>query len=376
MKASHRISSDTKLKHVYETLYKQVTRGDFKPGERLPTEQQIARKMQCSATTVATAMRMLVEEKLVERRKRAGTFVQDRQAGKTAFLGALIFRAMPIYSNNVFVPISQEIGHQADMAGYGFVVHDPGFRTGQTRSEVATNLERMTNKLIDLKVAGVFVLPQEIEGDDVESLSTQAVAMLDEAKIPVVLLDRDIYRFPRRSKYDLVSIDNMRAGYVITEHLLKRGRRKIDFMGGLTYSSAGRDRLEGYRLALKAHGIDPESRKAHTVDNRKPETFSPVLASDCDGLVAINDGLASELMQAALAAQKRVPENLSIVGFDDLPQSRYLTAPLTTIRQPPTEFGEEAALTMFNRIKQPERGAIDVRVAFELIVRRSCGNAI
>jgi GntR family transcriptional regulator, arabinose operon transcriptional repressor len=375
MKPPRHIADNTRLKGVYDLLYSQIAAGEFKAGERLPTEQELATRVGCSATTVATAMRMLVKEGLIERRKRAGTFVQNKTAPKTktSFLGAIIFRAMPIYANNIFVPISQEIGHQAELAGHGFVVHDPGYRTEQTSAEVAANLDRMTKKLIDLDAIGVFVLPQEIEDGCDESLSSKAIAKLTEAKIPVVLLDRDIYRFPRRSKYDLVSIDNLRAGYVVTEHLLSLGRKRIDFLSASTYSSAGRDRLEGYKRALQAHGIDPASRTVHLVDHYDDETFQQVLRSDADAIVAVRDGLASHMLHAALMAKRRVPEDLSIVGFDDLPQSRYLVPPLTTIRQPAIDFGQHAVATMFERIKHPERGPVDVRVGFDLIVRRSCG---
>ena len=188
-----------------------------------------------------------------------------------------------------------------------------------------------------------------------------------------MLLDRDICRYPQRSQFDIVSIDNTRASYVITEHLLSLGRRRIDFVGiNSSYSSAARDRIEGYKQALVAHGIDPASRTVHYVD-MGVESVQKIMRSNADALVIINDGFAARLMRAALSMGRRVPEDLALVGFDDLPQSEHLPVPLTTIRQPVYDFGRQAALTMFERIKHPDRGGLDVHVPFELIIRRSCG---
>ena len=158
----------------------------------------------------------------------------------------------------------------------------------------------------------------------------------------------------------------------MTEHLLSLGRRRIDFVTVTgRYSSAARERIEGYKLALQAHGINPASRAVHRSDRFSPETDQKILRGDADALIAVNDGMAARLMRAALSIGTRVPEQISIVGFDDLAQSQSLL--LTTIRQPPGDFGQQAVLTIFDRIKHPRRSPIDIHVQFELIVRRSCG---
>lgn len=373
LKPTPTISANTKLKRVYDLLHAQIASGQFKPGERLPTELELASQLGYSATTVASAMRQLVREGVVQRRKRAGTFIQSQSSTKTVSFGAIIYHVMPYYPETVFSAISQEIAHELEAEGNSLLVHDPAYNTCETAPEVTEQFKRIARRLIQHNVAGVFVLPQEIENHHQQSLSTEALARLDKAKIPVVLLDRDICRYPQRSHYDIVSIDNTRAGYVVTQHLLSLGRKRIDFVGiNSSYSSAARERIEGYRMALTAHGINPILRNVHYVD-MGVESVQKVMRSDADALVIINDSFAARLMRAALSMGRRIPEDLAVVSFDDLPQSQRLPVPLTTIRQPVYDFGRQAALTMFERIKNPERGPIDVHVPFELIIRRSCG---
>ena len=374
MKATPKIAADTKLTRVYQLLHDQISRGKVKAGERLPTEHELASKMGYSPSTIAAAMRLLVQQGLIERRKRAGTFVQAKPSTAARFFGAIVYRALPIYPENVFATISQEIGRQMEVAGCGLLLHDPAYNTCETAPEIAAQHKRITRRLIQHKVAGVFILPQEIEDDQKESLSTIAIEKFDKAKIPVVLLDRDIYRYPQRSNMDVVAIDNQRAGYVITEHLLSLGRRRIDFVATTSsYSSAGHRRIEGYQCALKAHGINPQSRTVHYSNRFSPELDQKILRSDADALVCMNDSAADRIMRAALALGRRIPEDLSIVGFDDLPHSQSLPVPLTTIRQPAGEIGQQATLAMFERLKNPHRGALDVHVQFQLVIRRSCG---
>lgn len=373
IKSNSSIAPNTKLKRVYDLLHLQITSGQFKPGERLPTEQELAIKLGYSASTVATAMRQLVREGVLQRRKRAGTFLHTGSAPVTSFFGAIIYHIMPYYPETVFSSVSQQIGHELEAEGYALLVHDPAYNTCETPPEVTTQFNRIARRLINHKVAGVFALPQEIENDHEQSLSTEALAKLQKARIPIILLDRDICRYPKRSQYDIVSIDNTRAGYVITEHLLSLGRRRIDFVAtNNSYSSAGRERIEGYEMALKAHGVDPGSSTIHYMD-LGAESAQRIIRADADALVVINDSAAARLMRTALSMGRRIPEDLSIVGFDDLPQSQRLPVPLTTIRQPVYDFGRQAIFTMFERIKHPDRGPIDVHVPFELIIRCSCG---
>ena len=379
----NKIADDTKLSHVYQLLYSQIEGGHSKSGSKLPTEQELAARFGYSRATVARAMQMLVREGLVERRKRAGSFVRGRRSIKTPLFGAMIGRTMPVQrSDNVFVAVSHEIAHQAELHEHALVVHDPGFRV-TSKAQVAERVSQIAAQLIERNVAGVFVLPDPIDEGEEQSLTTKAVTEFDAARIPVVLLDRDIYRYPRRSKYDLVGIDNKRAAYILTQHLISLGCRKIVFVAPESYASAAEERIAGYLQALWANGLQPErsrvvylqhsARDAAESTLRRDMIEDMVRTADADAFVIVNDEMAAQVMQVALAMGKRIPDDIRLVGFDDLPQSRYLAVPLTTVRQPCEELGFIAVQTMLERIRDPERHGVDVTVRSELIIRQSCG---
>src|SRR5688500_4179079 len=108
---------------------------------------------------------------------------------------------------------------------------------------------RLCRRYIDRRVSGVFFAPLELTDakDDVNGRIAQA---LDDARIPVVLLDRTVVQYPRRGHHDLVGIDNRRAGYVITEHLLRLGARRLAFVALANAAATVGAREAGYREAL------------------------------------------------------------------------------------------------------------------------------
>ena len=134
LKSPQSIDASTKLKRVYDLLHLQISSGQFKPGQRLPTEQELAGQLGYSATTVATAMRQLVREGVLQRRKRAGTFLQSPSSPATSFFGAIIYHVMPYYPETVFSSISRQIAHELEADGYSLLVHDPAYNTCETTS--------------------------------------------------------------------------------------------------------------------------------------------------------------------------------------------------------------------------------------------------
>lgn len=373
----------TKLGRVYRMLHGRIASGAIAPGERLPTEAALAKQLGYSRATVATAVRMLVDDGLVERRKRAGSFVRQRvvvrgkggaeRATHAALFGAIIRQGLPNgKTDNVFAPTAQEIGHRIERAGHALVVHDPS-RHAADREELVRRIGAVAQQLIDRRVAGVFVLPHEIEPGRDESVVSAAVAQLSAAGIPVVLLDRDLYHYPRRSTFDVVHMDNERAGYVMTQHLLSLGCRHIDFLALPSYATASDDRIAGYRRAMSHAGLDPDSGQIHRSWNDREPLLAILNKSKAEAIVAVNDDVATFTMQLALSMGRRVPQDLRIVGCDDVPQSKYLASPLTTILQSGEAIGAAAVATMFDRIADPRRGPVDVLVGFELVVRESCG---
>ena len=204
-------------------------------------------------------------------------------------------------------------------------------------------------------------------------MNQRIVEALDEAGIPLVLLDRTAVPYPERGIHDLVGIDNRRAGYRITEHLLRLGARRIAF-AGLEHAAATVEAREaGYREALYAWNCPIDRHNVHRLNPTDLAHVRTVMASRPDAIVCANDWTAARLMHAVLALGYRVPEDVRLAGIDDLDYASLLPVPLTTLRQPTREIGAAAFAAMLDRVSRPDTPVRDILLQTQLVVRRSCG---
>jgi DNA-binding LacI/PurR family transcriptional regulator len=237
--------------------------------------------------------------------------------------------------------------------------------------------ERQTLELcreyVAKKVAGVFFAPLEWTPQN-ERINQAVASVLKQAAIPIVLLDRCFLPYPNRSSYDLVAIDHRRAGYMVTEHLLKLGCRRIAFVAHAHSASTVEARIAGYREALFRAGIPFEPSLIQRLDGGQRgelELFADRLKPEA--MVCANDRTAGEVMHELIDLNYRIPEDVRIVGIDDVQYANLLPVPLTTMHQPCREIGVAAVAAMLERIASPEMSARDILLDCELVVRASCG---
>jgi DNA-binding LacI/PurR family transcriptional regulator len=219
----------------------------------------------------------------------------------------------------------------------------------------------------------VFFAPLEHTAgkDDVNRRIAQA---LDDAGIPIVLLDRTVEPYPERGGQDLVGIDNRRAGYVMTEHLLRLGCRRIAMIGLPHAAATVSAREAGYREALYQWGIVPERSLTRRIDPEAGAEVSALMDEERpEAIVCANDRAAAGIMHALLQLGWSIPDDVRIVGIDDVEYARLLPVPLTTLRQPTREIGAAALSAMLDRVAQRDLPTRDILLHGELVVRRSCG---
>src|SRR5204863_9771899 len=183
--------------------------------------------------------------------------------------------------------------------------------------------------------------------------------------------------YAQRAQDALVRIDNPRARDVITEHLLSLGCRCIIFVGLPHAAATVNAREAGYRETLYAHKgsfgraslqrLDPEDV---TAVRKLLESMRP------DGIVCANYRTAGRLLHSIRQLRHRVPQDIRLVGIDDVEYARLLPVPLSTLRQPTHQIGELALALMLERIARPTLPPREVRLGCELIVRESCGAAM
>ena len=355
-----------KHRQIYEALHQAIISGRFSQGARLPSETELVEQYQTSRPTVARALRDLQERGFVERRVGSGTYVRLPESEKTHVFGLLI---PELGVTEIFEPICQGMAesHYHDRNALLWGAAGAGEEGKELRAR------RLCKQYIERRASGVFFAPLELSQFK-DEVNEEIVTALTGAGIPVVLLDRCIYSYPRRSRYDLIGIDNRRAGYVITDHLLSVGSRRVAFLARPQSASTVDARISGYREALYASGNQVEPGLIWRGDPSDTVFIRRQIAGwTPDSIICANDHTAAHLMRSLEEIGKRVPEDIRTAGIDDVKYASLLTVPLTTLRQPCRQIGAVAMAAMLERIEDPDIPARDILLDFELVVRRSSG---
>lgn len=355
-----------KYREIFEKIVEDITSGHYRPGQRLPSETELVRRYSASRMTVFRAMQELRSAGMVTRRAGSGTFVAQVSAEKSHVFGLLI---PELGQTEIFESICKGM-MEAPIAAHHSLLWGNSSSQENEKEKIA---EQLCRHYIAQKVSGVFFAPVEFSPGRHDS-NHKIVAALDNARIPVVLLDRCLEPYPRRSRYDLVGIDNRRTAFIATEHLIKAGAKRLVFFGRPNSAPTVDARIAGYREAILAASQDCEAQMVELGDASDPQFVKAVLKKDRpDGFVCANDHTAGNLMHTLLALGKRIPEDIRLVGIDDVKYARLLPIPLTTQHQPCREMGRIAMAVMLDRIANPDLPTRDVLLGCELVVRRSCG---
>lgn len=190
----------------------------------------------------------------------------------------------------------------------------------------------------------------------------------------VVLVGRHRWPFPS------VQVDNVRAAYEATAHLVQLGHRRIAFIGGPANLTSARDRLRGYHQAVLELGAAADDTLIREGDFRSQSGYESALSllgtpDPPTAIFAANDRMAIAAMAAAFDAGRRVPQDLAVVGFDDTPIASYVRPSLTTVALPSYEMGASAARLL---LKLLSGGATEeiVWLPTRLVVRQSSGGSV
>jgi GntR family transcriptional regulator, arabinose operon transcriptional repressor len=356
---------------VFDYLHGSIQSGAYKPGDRLPSEAELGTMFSASRITVAKAVLELQRMNLVSRRPGAGTHVQAKQQVDGHTFGLLI---PELGLTEIFEPICHGM-MRSPFARPDALIWGNASGTGVSgsRREAAEEAEHMAQHFIAQKASGVFFAPLELIPDK-DAGNRRVMRMLERAKIPVVLLDRCYLPYPERSAHDLVGIDNRRTGYIATEHLFELGVRRLVFLGEEHSASTVDARVTGFHEALRRHGICPETDPVWRGSAQDQEFVRKMLEVALpEGVVCANDVTAARLMQSLLALGRQIPEEVRIVGIDDVKYASLLTVPLTTMHQNCAAIGVIAMATMLERLAHPELPTRDILLPTRLVVRRSCG---
>jgi DNA-binding LacI/PurR family transcriptional regulator len=359
----------TKHRQVFEYVLADIESGRLKDGDRLPSEAELVKQFASSRPTVARALRDLQNLGLVERKVGSGTYVRKAQKPIESWRFGLLIPGLG--STEIFEPICGQLARLAQRQHHTLLWGDFGDKRGETAPGL---IEQVCNSYIRQAVAGVFFAPLELT-EDKDRVNQSIIAALEAAGIPIVLLDRDIVAFPQRSRFDLVGIDNRRAGFLIADHLLKLGCGRIDFLARPGSAPTVMLRIAGYREALLSGGITPDLQWVHNGEPTDEKFIQGIVAGGAVAIICANDLTAANLMRTLDALGFPVPQKIRVAGFDDVRYAELLRPSLTTIHQPCMDIGTIAMQVMLERIENPTFPPRDILAQPTLIVRQSCGSA-
>jgi len=279
------------------------------------------------------------------------------RSGRTGVISLII----PDLRNAYFAELADAVMRAAATKGLSVIIE----QSGDTRESELALLRGPRMQMVD----GVLY--------SVLALGESDAHLLDQVQAPMVLLGERIFHGPT----DHVTMRNTEASRAATEHLLSLGRRRIVALGahrGEVIGSAGL-RLRGYREALEAAGIEYDESLISEVGgwyrSGGAEGMRSILASGVhfDGVVAFNDSMALGGMRVMQEAGIRIPQDVSVIGFDDIDETRYTLPTLSTINPGREEIARVAVAYLLERISQP---GVDIPPReylseFEVVARES-----
>jgi GntR family transcriptional regulator of arabinose operon len=353
----------------HETVRRHLTQvissGQYGPGQRLPSESELVKTFGASRPTVNRALRELQPAGVIERRAGSGSYVRA-DAGANGYTFGLLIPELG--RTEIFEPICRGMA-EAQYGGQHVLLWGSSLGDAPNIEQQAAEACR---QLVARKVAGVFFAPLELTPRK-DTLNETIAGIFDKARIALVLLDRDLVPYPERSRYDLVGIDNRRAGYVVTSHLIRRGCRRVIFIGRPGSAPTVDARIAGYREAIAGAQLVREPAVCRIEPDDQARVKEMLRRLRPDGVVCANDFTAARLLKTLTDCGVSVPGKIRRAGIDDVKYASLLSVPLTTIHQPCTAMGAIAINTMLERLRQPNLPARDILLNFHLVVRDSCG---
>ena len=355
---------------IFKELRAEIAAGRFESTKRLPSEAQLVKRFSVSRPTVARALRDLESEGLIYRQAGAGTFLKSSstKVRDVHVLGLLVPErdTMP-----VFDAICGELSALSRVHDFGLLWGDSHLPYADLDSTPEHAVE-VCHKFIEKEVDGVFFAPM-VYGENIQAANREVIECLSQAGIPIILLDRDMHRFPKRSPLDLVSVNYFSGGFMIAEHMIRLGCVKPCFLALENFISPVEARLSGMREAMLRYGI-PSNVPFDFYGNPADVKFVKKLVSanrkDC--ILCATDRIANQLIGTLNRLGMDVPDQIRVAGFNDI-HATLGPVPLTTVHQPCREIADVAFAAMQERIATPGLAPRTIRLEPRLVVRESCG---
>lgn len=345
---------------------------------RVVTIEDVALLAQTSASTVSNVLNGRLDRMRPETRDRIerameqlgytpNQVARQLKTGQVPIIGLVV----PSVANPFWGAFAQAVEEAARTRGYQVLL-------GNSERDPARE-ERYAESLLAHGIRGVIFGSSPLSLDHVSGLVDRGLS--------AVVFDREMRRGDARSRsvIDSISVDNVLGARIATEHLTSLGHRRVGFLSGPLRTASRLGRLAGYRAGLEAAGIEPlpalvwEGSPAHGFGDVEGSDFGRTGARDLlnvaeppTALFAINDMYALGAYAGARDLGLRVPEDVSVVGFDDIFLAEVAQPPLTTVRQPLRDMLQSTVGFLIDRLEGRRTGPGEQTVIVpELVIRHS-----
>ncbi|WAT08245.1 ribose operon transcriptional repressor RbsR [Rouxiella badensis] len=331
----------------------------------MPTMKDVARLAGVSTSTVShvinnnrfvsDSIREKVNVAIGELNYAPSALARSLKINQTRTIGMLITSS----SNPFYSEVVQGVERSCYERGYSLILCN----TDGDEERMNRSIETLLQKRVD----GLIMMFTEHHCPSQDTLSRYP-------SIPAVMMDWA----PFAGLNDIIQDNAFIGGKMATEHLIEQGYRRIACIIGPTDKTTSTQRQDGYRHAMKEAGlVIPEGYEV-TGDFEFSGGLTAMqqllaLPQRPDAVFAGNDAMAVGVYQAIYQQGLRIPQDIAVMGYDDIQLAQYLTPPLTTIHQPKDELGELAIDTLLHRLKDPEAEAQVLVLTPELVVRGSVG---
>lgn len=277
---------------------------------------------------------------------------------KTNTIGLIL----PDISNGFFGELAKGAEKEADICGYHILLCN-------TNDNQERDVEYL-HVLLERGVDGVIMVPSAGNADET---ARKCFSMMEQCQKPMVLADR----IKMGGKYVGIFANHEQGGYIATKYLIENGHTRIGCITGPLGILNSRLRFLGYKKALRDSGIPFQAEYVEEGDYHGEDgerLAERLFENKVTAVFAFNDLMAYGVYRAARKCGYRIPEDISVVGFDDLLYSGIMEVPLTTIRQPAGQIGKAAVQKIAELIKEENTTKEAIIYEPELIVRNSVWN--
>ncbi|RXZ83227.1 GntR family transcriptional regulator [Paenibacillaceae bacterium] len=358
-------------KEIEQYIISQIRSNKWAPLSRIPSENELAEQFHVSRITVKNALSNLVEQRIVYRQQGKGTFVAEdhhqaldelTRAASPAPRKRTVGFLMPRLDNRFTANVLSGIEDVLSAEGYRMLFS----KTNDSQQDEIVRIKEM----LEFPLDGLIIYPVEGENYNSEILS------LTLSKFPLVLVDRSLKGIETTS----VSSDNFTSSVEAVNHLYEYGHKSIGFISSRPEGTSSiEERIAGYEYGLEQHGILIDRSlqlSTLTFSQSIEETMNSLrqfIISNPQMTALLASSFGPEISRVAIECGRRLPEDLSIIFFDDVVDPIFCVVAPTVIAQQEREIGREAARLLIEQMGETQSQCKRVKLPSKLIVRDSTG---